>query len=431
MIQCAFYQAKAKQDTSNLKPKRDFRNFNDDQFLHEYSLIDWEKILESTPDNINNTLDAFLNALNNLIDKHAPLKKPSKNEKNRKHSPWISNDIIKSLKKRDKLYKEFIICPDPDKKVRLQNEYKAYRNTIVTLCRLSKTNYYQNFFAAQKNNLKKVWSGIKSLIGNKSKNSGLPNTFKINNIYTSEPKNIADAFNKFYGTIAEKNKLKIPKTHMKFSDYLDSPCDKSIFFSPTDKKEIFKLIMKLDDKKASGPGSIHTRIIKLIAPTISIHLTTLFNTALQSGVFPTTLKEALIFPVYKKGEENLISNYRPISLLSNIGKLFEKIIYNRLKSFLDKNNSLFKNQFGFRNAHSTKHALLQITEEIKKYFDNGDVACGIFIDLQKAFDTVEHTILLKKLDYYGIRGIANDLIKSYLSSRYQHVSVSDSQSSKT
>ena len=253
LIQCAFFQAKTKQDTSNLKPKRDFRNFNDDQFQHEYSLIDWEKILQTNPDNINDTLDAFLNTLNNLIDKHAPLKKPSKNEKKRKHSPWISNGIIKSLKKRDKLYKEFIICPDPDKKVRLQNEYKTYRNTIVTLCRLSKTNYYQNFFAVQKNNLKKVWSGIKSLIGNKSKNSGLPNTFKINNIYTSDPKNIADAFNKFYGTIAEKTKLKIPKTHKKFSDYLDSPCDKSIFFSPTDEKEIFKLIMELDDKKASGP----------------------------------------------------------------------------------------------------------------------------------------------------------------------------------
>ena len=204
-----------------------------------------------------------------------------------------------------------------------------YRNTIVTLCRLSKTNYYQNFFAVQKNNLKKLWSGIKSLIGNKSINSGLPNTFKINNIYTSDPKNIADAFNKFYGTIAENTKLKIPKTHKKFSDYLDSPCDKSIFFSPTDEKEIFKLIMELDDKKACGPGSIHARIIKLIAPTISIHLTTLFNTVHHSGIFPTPLKEALIFPFYKKGEENLIFNYRPISLV----KYWQTVRENHLQSF--------------------------------------------------------------------------------------------------
>ena len=431
LIQCSFFRSKAKQDNPNLKARRDFRNFDETKFLLEYDKIDWEDTLKTNLDNINDSMEAFLKTLNDLTNKHAPFKKPSKNEMKRKHSPWITNGILHSLKKRDKLYKEFIANHDPIQKASLQNEYKIYRNTLVTLCRLSKVSHYQKYFAEQKKNLKKVWSGIKSLISNKNKKSGLPNTFKIKNLYTSDPKNIANAFNSFYGTIAEKTKSRIPNTHMTFSDYLDSPSDRSIFISPTDENEVLKLIMELNDKKACGPGSIHVKILKLIAPSISFHLANLFNIAIRNGVFPTSLKDALICPVFKKGEENIISNYRPISLLSNIGKLLEKIIYNRFKSFLDSNNVLFKNQFGFRTAHSTNHALIQITEEIKKHIDKGDIACGVFIDLQKAFDTVEHSILLKKLNYYGIRGIANDLIKSYLSSRYQYVSVHDSSSERT
>ena len=136
---------------------------------------------------------------------------------------------------------------------------------------------------------------------------------------------------------------------------------------PTNEHEILTLINDLNDRKACGPGSIHVRIMKLIAPSISKHLANLFNTAIQLGVFPTCLKKALIFPVFKKGED-IISDYRPISLLSKVGKLFEKIIYKRLKIFFDRNNTLFNKQFGFRNAHSTNHALVQITEEIKKYW---------------------------------------------------------------
>ena len=115
------------------------------------------------------------------------------------------------------------------------------------------------------------------------------------------------------------------------------------------------------------------------------------------------------------------NNYRPILLLSNIDKLFEEIIKVRLVSFLDTNNILVNNQFGFRNEHSTLHALISLTENIRKNLDQGNFSCSVFLDLQKAFDTVDHKILLSKLHHYGIRGTANSWFRSYLENRKQSV----------
>ena len=119
----------------------------------------------------------------------------------------------------------------------------------------------------------------------------------------------------------------------------------------------------------------------------------------------------------------MVSNYRPISLLSNINKIFEKLVYSRLYSFLELHNCIFELQFGFRAKHSTQHALASLTEMVKQALDEGNFACGIFVDFAKAFDTVDHTILLKKLEHYGVRGLANNWFKSYLTNRKQYVSI--------
>ena len=119
----------------------------------------------------------------------------------------------------------------------------------------------------------------------------------------------------------------------------------------------------------------------------------------------------------------VLSNYRPISLLSVFNRIFEKIMYNRLKSFLEKYNLLFENQYGFRERRSTQHAIIDIVNQIQIKMDQKMYSCGIFIDLQKAFDTVNHSILLRKLEHYGIRGIVNDWFRSYLLDRKQTVQV--------
>ena len=132
---------------------------------------------------------------------------------------------------------------------------------------------------------------------------------------------------------------------------------------------------------------------------------------------------AKVIPIFKKGDPTSVNNYRPISILSPINKIFEKIIYSRLINFVDKNQLLYKYQYGFRKNHSTEHALIELVDQIRLNMDKKKMTCGIFIDLSKAFDTVNHDILLSKLENYGIRGNALDLLKSYLSDRKQYTQI--------
>ena len=148
----------------------------------------------------------------------------------------------------------------------------------------------------------------------------------------------------------------------------------------------------------------------------------------MTGVFPSVLKTAKVVPVFKKDSKLNYSNYRTISLLSNIEKILEKLMYKRLYAFLDYNNIIYDLQFGFRQQYSTSHALFNITENIRKALDDGNIGCGDFVDLQNVFDTVDHQILLAKLNHYGIRGVSNDWFKSYLSNRNQYVSINGYES---
>ena len=187
--------------------------------------------------------------------------------------------------------------------------------------------------------------------------------------------------------------------------------------------EIMNIIKSLNPRKGTGPNSIPVSILQLIANNICQPLSLIFNLSFSSGKYPDILKIAKTIPIFKKGSHLLVTNYRPISLLSSLNKILEKLLYGRLYSFLEKHECLYKLQFGFRSKHSTNHALINITESIRKALDSRKQACGIFVDLQKAFDTVNHNILLNKLHYYGIRGIVNDLLASYLNNRSQFVSI--------
>ena len=164
------------------------------------------------------------------------------------------------------------------------------------------------------------------------------------------------------------------------------------------------------------------KLLKIVSPHISFPVSQIINESFQSGIFPEKMKQAKVIPLFKKGCPLTTLNYRPISLLSVFSKVIEKLMYRRLFNFLKVNKILYNSQFGFRADHSVNHALISLTESIKNSLDNKKFECGIFLDLQKAFDTVNHQILLKKLHHYDIRGTALACFTSYLNNRSQYIS---------
>ena len=181
--------------------------------------------------------------------------------------------------------------------------------------------------------------------------------------------------------------------------------------------------MYLNVFKAVGPGNIPATILKQLKKFLSKPLTNLINLSFSTGLFPKILKSAKIIPILKKTGQQDCSNYRAISLLSNISKVIEKLVHRQLYGFLQFNNFLFTNQFGFRNLHSKNCALIAIAEKIRKAIDNGEISCGEFLDLQKAFDTADHEILLSKLEHYGIHSVPLKWFKTFLTQRHQYVSI--------
>ena len=171
-----------------------------------------------------------------------------------------------------------------------------------------------------------------------------------------------------------------------------------------DEDAINKIIYHLPPKSSSGCDGISTKLLKVIAPVIIKPLTLLINQVLNTGTFPDKLKIAKVIPIFKKGDPSLFENYRPISLLPAISKVLEKIIALQLSSYFEKNKLLFDNQYGFRPKHSTEHAALELIDRITNKMDTNEIPLNIFIDLSKAFDTIDHSILLNKLKYYGLKG---------------------------
>ena len=209
-----------------------------------------------------------------------------------------------------------------------------------------------------------------------------------------------------------------------FKKYLHHENENTFIIQPTNKYEISAEIKNLDTRKSTGPHSIPTAILKEIDSAIAEPLSKIINLSFQSGKYIEALKYSKVIPIYKqKGDKLLCNNYRPISLLSNINKIIEKLMHKRLYSFLSLNKCIYDLQFGFRSKHSTNHALIDLSQDVRESLDNNSFAIGIFIDLQKAFDTVQNDILLHKLHHYGVRGIANKWFESYLSDRKQTVSI--------
>ena len=292
---------------------------------------------------------------------------------------------------------------------------------------MAEKNYYQEKLEINKCNVTKIWSIIKEVIG-KNKETQIQTEFKLpTGEVTSDKSTICKQFNSFFVNIG-------PTLSRSFDGYVGSPQKylthrqiSSLFLSPVTNNEIHKILNSLND---SAPGHDEIRLgpVKSVLQYIDGPFTYICNLSLNQGVFPDILKIANVIPLYKKEDPMIFSNYRPVSLLCSLSKVIEKIMYNRVISFLNENDVLFKYQFGFRKSHSTYLALTVLMDKLIKSLENGNYVVGVFLDFTKAFDTVDHKILLAKLCHYGIRGSALDWFSSYLTNRKQFVTYNNERS---
>ena len=219
-----------------------------------------------------------------------------------------------------------------------------------------------------------------------------------------------------------------PISENEHTKYLTKRLHQSLFLTPTTSFEVFNLTSGLKNTKSTGKDNISAYFLKVAAKVIAAPLAQLFNYTFLLGIFPASLKIAKIIPVYKSGDKSDVSNYRPISILSRISKTLEKLIRVRTINFFNKHSVLLPTQYGFRANHSTSHALTDVLTSLYDNINDEKYTALLLLDLKKAFDTVNHKTLLTKLEHYGIRGPTLDLFASFLTNRFQYISLETHQS---
>ena len=333
--------------------ERDWSNFDQQNFVLDFFSIDWKHNLNLENKDINGSFTSFLDTMNQILDRYAPYKKLSKYQLKFKNKPWLSKGLQKSIQIKNVFFKKYIRAKDEATKVKFHDKYKEYRNLLSTLMKKSKENYYNNFFQTNLKNIRNTWKGIKSLISNSDYGPFVPQNIYSNGTQRTDPKNIVNAFNDYFCTVAIYIQSSIRFSFKSYEDYLSNSNVKSFFISPTDSIEIFDIISNLSTEKSQGPNGIPMKVLRLLNNDFSPLLADPFNKSFTSGIFPSALKIARIITIHKIDSKLECGNYRPISILSNLDKIFEKLMYKRLYSFLEANNIIYNLQFGFRKSYST------------------------------------------------------------------------------
>ena len=340
-----------------------------------------------------------------VIDKHAPWISVRVNGH---HLPWVDADLIHLFKQRDKA-----------KYRRSKNSadgavYKQLRNMCTTKTRNAKSNYYKNSLSNNVSNPKKFWRNVNSLLNNSTKST--VTKIKVNNDIISDPLAVANAFNQHFSTICSSQ----------FSNlFYSSPANEqrsSFSFATINPTDVQQAISELKSGNGINPDGLEIKFIKLASHVLAFPLSDLFNLSLSTCVVPLMWKSARVTPIYKGGNALDPNNYRPISIISSVAKVFEKIIFKQLFNYVNDFAILSPNQSGFRPNFSTSTALLKFTNGVSSAIDN--VSTGaIFIDLSKAFDMVDHYLLLDKLQAIGLSKDSLLWFNSYLHFRSQCVSL--------
>ena len=384
----------------------------------------WNNVnLEHRP---KEAFECFFETIGRCVESAFPEINVQTNKKISPLNPWMTNALMTSRKRKQKLASKKIRNPTDENISIFKNYIKIYNKLI----RASKINYYKTKFEEYSTNMRKTWDTIRDVIGSKKRKENIPDYFKEKGALITGSIEIAEGFNSFFAGIGPELANSIKPSHLNFKAFLGTPISENFIFNHVTSKMIIDMAGKLKPKNSSGPDHISSKLLKKILPIIINPLCHIFNLSLKTGYIPTILKTAKVVPIFKSGDKHNFTNYRPISLISSFAKLLEKIVAKQVFGFLYKHKILYKHQYGFRRGHNTSHPLFHFLDKIHTALNKNDLeyTISVFLDLKKAFDTVDHNILLKKMEHYGFKGTANNWFKNYLSDRVQYVNINGKNS---
>ena len=424
------YRASVRTTENHIGPEgRIFNESSNAKFRQLIDEEDWALVLDDADS------QSQFKKFNGKYTEHYETAYPSKSKHVRRKNervnskPWMLPWLEDAIARRDRLHHEYIKEPTESK----SETYKKMKNFCEKHVDLAKSKYYKKYFDQHKDNSKKQWQMINSLLNrnNTRKNNIIKLNGRDGNIVSSHSQ-VAELFNDYFSSIASNLKSQISSRTTfdpgGFQKFLTGRINHSIYLRSADQTEVHEIISKLKNK-----STLDTKIepLKLAneCTNFTCTLAKIVSNSFEQGIFPQALKTAKVVPIYKNGAKTEVSNYRPISLLSSFSKVYEKLMHKRILEFLDSNSSLFEYQYGFRPGRSCEHALLNAQNIILNSLSKKEVALLLLIDYSKAFDLVDHNILLHKLEHYGIRGAALNWFKTYLTNREQFVTITGHNSS--
>ena len=363
-------------------------------------------------------LQKIIESVTKTVDSVFPMVKRSKKHIKRFRKPWMTQGILNSIRTRHRLYHKYLLLKD-------ENSYKKYTTYLNRLTRVKEQAqdfHYQKDFAECSGDPKLTWKKINNLQNKKKPQNKLPLIIKDGDSQIDDPKLIANKLNKNFVLKGPKLASKLPPSNKSALENMMPRVNDSITNIILKTPAVRKRINELKTNKAAGYDNISAKMLKWLVDVIAPLLTQVFNKYLSIGKYPDLFKIAKVTALHKGGEKINCENYRPISVLPQLNQIFEKLIQDHLTEFFTKNNILTKNQYGFRKGHSTSHGITHLNEKVIEALEKKHVSAVLFIDLKSAFDTIDHKILIKKLEHYGVQGNILSLLKSYLQNRKQYAS---------
>lgn len=375
------------------------------EFRHKLAAFDWSEVTQK--EDVDGAYNLFLEHFQQLYKLCFPYKSVRFSKKNRK--PWVTSELINKINKKNYLFKKFVKTKDSES----LRAFKSFRNRLTKELRNARSRYFQNYFLSTSHRADITWKKLNNVL-NLSPESKPIERICLGNVELTK-RRLADAFNDFFVSLARDN----PDENA--CVYIEHDNSSSLFLHPVVDTEVTQTFLSLKNSSSCDADDFQISPIKYVVDIISPCLTHIFNLCFLCGKFPKKMQIAKVTVLYKKGDRNDLGNYRPISILSVLSKGFEKLLLNRMVHFSDKYSLITPSQFGFRKQLSTELALLEQKDYIFQTFEDKKIALGVFVDFTKAFDHLNHDLLIKKLMKYGFRGKVAALIESYLAHRQQYV----------